>query len=99
MSTIVTVSTAPQAGMEGKQTELTIDWAGMSEEGYRAFAQQALVIKLQAQWRKQGIPPKAQVRACEHLPGTRAKALTLEQVVAQAKDNPELRAKLLEMLR
>lgn len=98
MKTIVQCNTSKQAGMTPQATELTIDWEGMTPEGYQAFAAQALTIKLQSSWRKAGIPAKAQVRAIEHLPGTRAKAPTLEQLVQGAKNDPELKAKLLAML-
>ena len=98
MKTIVQCNTAKQAGMTAEPTELTIDWTGMTEEGYQAFAAQSLTIKLQANWRKSGIPAKVSVCAADHLPGTRAKAPTLAEMVERAKSNPELKAQLLAML-
>ena len=70
-STIVT--TRPAAGANGIDTNLTIKWDGMSEDDVRALAQQALVVKLQAQWRKNGIPAgDLEISAVDYRPGTRA---------------------------
>ena len=98
MKTIVQCTTARAAGLTGQVTTLTIDWTGVTEAGYQALATSALTIKLQAGWRKNGIPATASVLAIEHLPGTRAKAPTLEQQVEAAKNDPALRAKLIAML-
>ena len=55
-NTTVEVDTRPSAGAEAVTTNLTIDWADMSPEDVQALAQQALVVKLQGKWRKDGIP-------------------------------------------
>ena len=98
MKTIVQCTTARAAGLTGQVTTLTIDWTGVTEAGYQALATSALTIKLQAGWRKNGIPATASVLAIEHLLGTRAKGPTLEQQVEAAKTDPELRARLIAML-
>jgi hypothetical protein len=98
MKTIVQCNTAKAAGVTAVPTALTIDWTGMTEAGYQSFAAGALTIKLQSGWRKNGVPAALEVKAVEHLPGTRAKAPTLEQLVESAKSDPALREKLLAML-
>ena len=98
MKTIAQCTTSRAAGLTGQATALTIDWTGMTEAGYQAFAAGALTIKLQSGWRKNGIPASASVLAIDHLPGTRAKAPTLEQQVEAAKTDPALRARLIAML-
>lgn len=75
MSNITTtiVTTRPAAGAEGIDTNLSINWEGMSDDDMRQLAQQALVVKLQAQWRKNGIPNgDLEIRATDYRPGTRA---------------------------
>lgn len=71
--TTTIVTTRPAAGAEGIDTNLSINWEGMSEDDVRQLAQQALVVKLQAQWRKNGIPVgDLEIRATDYRPGTRA---------------------------
>ncbi len=71
--TTTIVTTRPAAGAEGIDTNLSINWEGMSEDDVRQLAQQALVVKLQAQWRKNGIPSgDLEIRATDYRPGTRA---------------------------
>lgn len=71
--TTTIVTTRPAAGAEGIDTNLSINWEGMSEDDVRQLAQQALVVKLQAQWRKNGIPSgDLEIRAADYRPGTRA---------------------------
>lgn len=82
-------------------TALEIDWAGCDEEMLRRFAAQALIVKLQSQWRRAetGIPSAAKVKAVEHAPGSRKTGgSSLEKLLAAAKDNPELRKQLLQAL-
>jgi hypothetical protein len=71
--TTTIVTTRPAAGAEGIDTNLTINWEGMEQADIVALAQQALVVKLQAQWRKNGIPSgDTEIRAVDYRPGTRA---------------------------
>ena len=74
MSTTTTiVTTRPAAGADGIDTNLSINWEGMSDDDMCQLAQQALVVKLQAQWRKNGIPSgDLEIRATDYRPGTRA---------------------------
>lgn len=71
--TTTIVTTRPAAGAEGIDTNLSINWEGMSDDDLRQLAQQALVVKLQAQWRKNGIPAgDLEIHAADYRPGTRA---------------------------
>ncbi len=71
--TNVEVTTKATAAGEAVITNLSIDWADMSPEDTRALAQQALVVKLQGHWRKNGIPVgDATVKAADHKVGVRA---------------------------
>ena len=71
--TTTIVTTRPSAGAEGIDTNLTINWEGMTDDDVRQLAQQALVVKLQAQWRKNGIPSgDLEICAVDYRPGTRA---------------------------
>ena len=84
-NTAVDVDTRPAAGEEAVTTNLKIDWSDMSAEDVQALAQQALVVKLQGQWRKHGIPAgECTVKASDHKIGVRAPKTkqTLEQMLA-----------------
>ena len=99
MNTTTEITTRPEAGAEGIVTNLTIDWDGMTEEDTRALAQQALVVKLQSAWRKNGIPAGDHtVKAVDHKVGARAPRtkLTPEQLVKAL--SPEEQANLLAKL-
>lgn len=75
------VETRPAAGAAAVVTNLTINWDGMTEEDVRTLAAQALVVKLQGNWRKNGIPAgDVEVKAVDYKPGTRA---------ARTKQTPE----------
>lgn len=83
-TTNVEVDTRPAAGAEAVTTNLTIDWADMSPEDIQALAQQALVVKLQGKWRKDGIPAgDATVKAADYKIGVRAPRTkqTLDQML------------------
>lgn len=54
------------------ETKLSLNWEGMTPEDIRALAQQALIVKLQGGWRKNGIPTEATVNVVDHKIGTRA---------------------------
>lgn len=83
--TTTEVTTRPAAGAEGVVTNLTVNWEGMTPEDIQALAQQALVVKLQGKWRKDGIPSgDATVNASDYKIGVRAPRVkqTLEQMLA-----------------
>ena len=94
-STMTKVETRPQAGQQAVETALTIDWSDMTPEDVQALAQQALIVKLQGKWRKEGIPNgECTVNAAEYKVGVRAPKTkqTLEQMLAAL--SPEERAAL-----
>lgn len=73
MNTATTIETKANKEAEAVKTELTIDWDGMTEDDIRALAQQALIVKLQSGWRKNGIPAGAvTIKAVDHKVGVRA---------------------------
>jgi hypothetical protein len=101
------VETRPSAGADAIVTNLSINWEGMTEEDVRTLAAQALVVKLQGNWRKNGIPAENgipagdhEVKAVDFKPGTRAprQKLTVEQMLAAlgAEERAALLAKYLE---
>lgn len=67
-----TVSTKANKDADAIDTRLTLNWEGMTEADLRALAQQALIVKLQGGWRKNGIPTEATVNVADHKVGTRA---------------------------
>lgn len=73
-TTTIEVDTRPSAGAESVKTNLSIDWTGCTEDALRAMAQQALVVKLQGAWRKNGIPSGDHtIKAADYKVGVRAK--------------------------
>jgi len=58
---------------EAIKTNLTINWDDMSPEDIRDLAQAALIVKLQGQWRNNGIPTECTVKAADHKVGVRVK--------------------------
>lgn len=94
--TIAEVVTKPAAGAEGVTTNLTINWEGMTEDDMRALAQQALIVKIQAGWRKNGIPSgDVEVNAADYKPGTRQPRKPADLKALLAAMSPEERAALL----
>lgn len=93
------VSTKADARAEAVTTKLTIDWEGISQEEIRAMAEQALVVKLQGNWRKNGIPAEVTVKASDYKPGTRQAAPAKGNILAAIeKMTPEQKAELLARL-
>lgn len=95
------VSTKPAAGAQAKETILTIDWTGITEDqlkqGFAAYA----TVKIQGRWRKNGIPAEETVRAVDLAPGTRTVAtapLTKESIAAKAATDATFRAEMLALL-
>jgi hypothetical protein len=90
--TNLTITTKLTRESAEKQTILHIDWTGCTEETLKAFAVQALVVKLQGRYRKNGIPSEDTVRALELAPGTRAPKVALTPVEAARKAFAEMSA-------
>lgn len=98
----------PQVDAEGKkiaapsqETDLTINWDGMTPEDIKALASGALVVKLQNGWRKNGIPASCTVNAVDHKVGVRtpkAPPVTIESLIEQAKSDPAKKAELIARL-
>lgn len=79
------VETRQAAGAEAVKTNLTIDWSDMTAADVQALAQQALIVKLQGNWRKGTIPAgDFTVKAADYKVGVRAPRTkqTLEQMLA-----------------
>lgn len=90
------VSTKPAQGEAPIKTNATINWDECTPEDIRALAQQALIVKLQGKWRKEGIPAEATVNVKDHKVGARAPKKTLLESVATMTN--EEKAALLAML-
>lgn len=98
-TTTTNVETRPAAGAEAVTTNLTIKWDGLTPEEIQQLAQQALIVKLQAKWRKDGIPSgDHEVNAADYRPGVRAakQPASVEKLIAAM--TPEQRAALLAKL-
>lgn len=77
-------------------TNLTV--TGGSPETWKALGMQALVVKLQGNWRKNGIPAEFSCNVDEYAPGTRH-AGTNDPVELAKQMSPEDRAALIEKLK
>lgn len=97
--TKVSVSTKADAKAEAVRTNLTLDWEGCSPEDIRALAQQALVVKLQGNWRRNGIPTDTTVKVSDHKVGTRAPKSAPDVLATIQKMSPEDRARIIAALR
>lgn len=71
-TTNTTVSTKATAIAEAVKTALVLNWDDCTPEDIQALAQQALIVKLQSGWRKNGIPAEVTVKVADHKPGARA---------------------------
>lgn len=90
------VKTKADARSEAVETDLTINWEGMEPEDIRALAQAHLIVKIQGDWRRNGIPAgEATVNAADYKIGVRKAPTkqTLEQMLSKL--TPEERAALL----
>lgn len=98
-ATTVAVDTKADKNSESITTNLTIDWEGMTTLEIQELAQQALIVKLQSGWRKNGIPNGDHtVKAVDHKVGTRAARGPVTAETLLAKLSPEEKAKLLAKL-
>ena len=99
MKTNEIVSTRVTKGSAAINTSLTIDWEGMTPEIYQAFATQAIKVKLQSNWRENGIPSEHTVKAVDIAPGRRiAPVMTPEQAMQVVINDPQQRARMLAEL-
>ena len=98
-STTATIKTRAAAGGTAVVTNATFNWEGMTPEDVQALAQAALVVKLQAGWRKGTIPEgDITVNAAEFKVGTRAPKAPADIKTIVAKLSPEQRAALIAQL-
>ena len=98
MNTETKVSTKATKDGEAQETALTLNWDGMTEDDLRALAQQALIVKLQGSWRKNGIPAEVTVNVVDHKVGTRAARGPVNIATAVANLSTEDKAALLAKL-
>jgi hypothetical protein len=98
-NTTAEVSTKPNAESEAVITNLTLNWDGMTAEDIQALAQQALIVKLQGGWRKNGIPQgDFTVNVVDHKVGARAPRGPVNVAALIDKMSPEEKAALLAKL-
>jgi hypothetical protein len=99
MKTTTNLETRKEAGADAITTNLTINWEGMAQEDIIALAQQALIVKLQSNWRKNGIPAGAhEVNANDYRPGVRAARTPKDPLTLINAMTPEARADLIAKL-
>jgi hypothetical protein len=98
MNTNTTVDTKANKEAESVSTALTLDWEGMTEQDLRDLAQQALIVKLQSGWRKNGIPTEATVKVVDHKVGTRAPRGPVNIAAAVSKMSDAEKAELRKLL-
>lgn len=97
--TSATISTRATAESEPVKTNITFDWSGMTEEDIAALAQQALIVKLQGGYRKNGIPEgDVTVKVSDHKVGSRAPRGPVNIVSAFSALSAEEKAELLARL-
>ncbi|MFI5423032.1 MAG: hypothetical protein ACHQWH_03730 [Nitrososphaerales archaeon] len=81
------------------KTHLTINWEGMEQADLIALAQQTIVIKVQAAWRRaESIPGEVTINAKDYKVGTRAVKQAADPVELAKKMTPEQLAALIEKL-
>lgn len=74
------------------KTHLTINWEGMELADLIALAQQTIVIKVQAAWRRaEVIPHEANINATDYKVGTRATKAPVDVVALAKAMTPEQR--------
>lgn len=90
------VSTKKDKNSAAVVTNLTV--TGGSPATWQALGTQALVVKLQGNWRKNGIPAEFTCNVDEYAPGTRHGG-TIDPVELAKQMSPEDRAALIEKLK
>lgn len=93
------VSTRQDQDSDAKETLLSVNMDGCSEDIAVGLACQHLVVRLQGSWRNRGIPSTATVNMKDYTPGSRnGGGMTVEQAIEQVAQNPVERAKLIAQL-
>lgn len=90
--TRVTTSTKVDAKAEAVKTNVILNWDDCSQEEIRALAQQALIVKLQSGWRRNGIPAEATINVKDHKAGARTPKAPTDILALIQKMNPTDRA-------
>lgn len=99
MQTNIKIETKANKDANPVETNLTIDWEGMEVEDIRALAQQALVVKVQSGWRKNGIPAgDHSIKATDFKVGVRAPKQAKDIAAMIASLSPEQKAELMAKL-
>src|SRR5258708_2010462 len=85
------VSTKQDSDSDAKETSLTVVYDGCPESVAQALATQALIVKLQGGFRKNGIPATLTVNMKDYAPGTRhATSMSPEQARQIALDTAKV---------
>lgn len=90
------VSTKKDENAVAVKTNITIVYDDPAAE--RALATQALIVKVQGGWRKNGTPANATIKLSEYAPGTRHAGVTDPVELAKSM-TPAERTVLIEKLR
>ena len=90
------VSTKKDKNAAEVETLVTVIYDNPTAE--RALATQALIVKAQGGWRKNGIPASITLKMSEYAPGTRH-AATVDPLTAAKSMTPEERARLIAELK
>lgn len=99
MKTQTSIDTKPSKDGDAITTNLTINWEGMTQDDILALAQQALIVKLQSGFRKNGIPAgDHEVNAVEHKVGVRGPRKPADVFALAAALSDEQKAELLKRL-
>lgn len=92
-------STKPARDLPAVKTHVTINWDGMERSELIALAQQTIIIKVQAAWRRaEAIPSEVTINATDYKVGLRAKKSAPDVLELVKCATPEQKAILLEML-
>lgn len=94
-------STKQAGDLLAVKTHVTINWEGMERRDLIALAQQTIIIKVQAGWRraKDGIPAEATINAVDHKVGTRVRKAAPNVLELAKNATPEQKAALIELLK
>ncbi len=85
MKVVDTISTKVTKGGAAKNTVLTIDFTGATQEQIAAYAAQAIKVRCQGKWRQDGIPGEFTFKVTDHPVGVRMPAKpTVESLHAHA---------------
>lgn len=89
---IDTSTKADSTATEKVVTHVAINWDNMTEADLIALAQQTIIIKLQAAWRRaESIPHEANINATDYKVGTRATKAPVDVVALAKAMTPEQR--------